>query len=1682
MVYKRYIKKNGKRYGPYFYESHKKNGKVISKYIGREEIKKQGINFSFFKPLFFILGFIILLFLIIFFSNSIFTGKVTLLSEETYFPGEKINGTLKLVLKQGELIPISTIVIFDNAGDETAYILNELVSENKVQGNFFVENKEINGSGSGYGLNNSVEIYPEVFFTLRIFPESSDESEEEGVDEEVVNETKENEEEGVDEEVVNETKENEEEGVDEEVVNETKENEEENQTEESGEDDVVDEAEENQTEEAEDEEVISEPEEIEGAGVIKETEEVESEEDEVISEPEEIEEVEISPITGGVISEFNDIKGSVTTNNSFTYELNEGEIAEIIDSSEPVVINIENNIVTITTNYSEQLEGFGEDYLGDEEKEISINLSDLNLTAKQGTLLIYFIYQKEIIASVSKEISVEEIEEEINETLEEIINKTEIINETETFNETLIVNETENISFGLIKNIPDLEIKKNHKTILNLEDYFAGAEFYEFNKTENISFSINKSLLVIFPDNNFTGSRIAQIIGFRTIRKELVGEINDEIINETGELINQTEDNLVNETINQITSQITGNVINEEVNKTNDEIINQTLVIYYNETIKSNVFKIFVKDSNLNIQTIQYGAIIGKPVKWKKLVKKSVNENISLILPKGATNIRVKSVDKDNKGDKEFKNIEKDNFKISRMTGEIIAEIELEKDKGFLSKIFEFFSKITGFSVEDEIADNESVIVNITEKFVEDEIADNESVIVNITEKSPEIEVEYETPGPKAFEENTSNGKKIIISADDEYNYTNILAYTELPYEVKSGIAKLYWIKNVNQSILEENNSVQEICEFNNQTNLTECENITTTNETIIGYELVETKEIVNITEYDLDNNSLIDYIEWVVPHLSNQTYELIIEIYNAEHLDENRSLIQNIYEYVNETDNITYLIPQGDYVRAYFKDNLTDENIIDIYVYNTTNATIKVYEKDSEIVIGEIKNIFSGFYYIPLNYSNSNYIFDLKSDTSDVNYDYVHDGGDAPVTQSSRLYSETNTTSSDLQGYCNATDAEGDSLSYEYKWYNNSVVYLNGTCFKQGSISTGESHTCGIRANDSRVLCWGHGQSGRLGDGNTESHVVSNPTLTTDTSAYTSLSVGRQHVCGIRDNDSRILCWGIGGDGRLGDGNTESHVVSNPTLTTDSSAYLSVSCGYEHTCGIRKNDSRILCWGNGYEGRLGDGNTASHDVGNPNVTTDTSSYTSIDVGFYHICGIRTSDSRVLCWGKGDTGRLGDGSTTDHDVGNPNVITDTSGYSSIDCGNEHTCGIRANDSRVLCWGYGRNGRLGDGNIASHNVGNPNVTTDTSGYFSVISGMYHTCGIRKNDSRVLCWGFEYYGELGDGSLTPHNVAHPKVTTDMSAYTSLDTKFRHVCGIRTNDSRVLCWGKGIYGVLGDGNIALHKVSNPSVTTDTSEYASEFMQGKEQLISTLGSSFLLEGDDWLLSCRAYDGSLYSNWLNSSILSILDATFPDVAIISPLAQTYTHDSIWFNVSANDTIGMDSCWYNLDNGTNISMSNSSDIYYSQNTSMIDGDYTAYFFCNDTTGNINDAEQVSFSVDAVGPFPNKFEIKNSAGNNIAIIDEKGDLYLKETTFQSQGSLNPKANSFIIKNSASTNIAYFNNTGSLFLLGVISKSSDLSGRTSTNFEIRNSTNDLVAFFDNVGNLKLKGSLDEQSTWL
>ncbi|MFH1173958.1 MAG: hypothetical protein V1725_02400, partial [archaeon] len=589
------------------------------------------------------------------------------------------------------------------------------------------------------------------------------------------------------------------------------------------------------------------------------------------------------------------------------------------------------------------------------------------------------------------------------------------------------------------------------------------------------------------------------------------------------------------------------------------------------------------------------------------------------------------------------------------------------------------------------------------------------------------------------------------------------------------------------------------------------------------------------------------------------------------------------------------------------------------------------------------------------------------------------------------------------LFGYCNATHPDGEKIMYNYTWYRNDVLNVSGTLFKADTLRTGDLYTCGIRANDSRVLCWGYNYDGQLGNG-TKGGSQPNPTLTSNDSAYSSISAGSSHICAIRTNDSRVLCWGDNIVGNLGNGGTTDS--PDPTPINDSAAYNSISAGGSYTCAIRANDHRVVCWGSNTYGQLGNGTTTQRN--NPTPINDTAAYTTITTGTYHTCGIRANDSQVQCWGNNENGELGNGTGGGYQP-NPQPINDITPYASIKAGDDYTCGIRANDSRVVCWGSNSVGQLGKGTPGEDRP-NPTPINDTAAYTTITTGTYHTCGIRANDSRVLCWGSNTYGQLGDGTTTPHY--NPATINDTTQYTSTDTGTHYTCGIRANDSQVMCWGRNSYGQLGDGTTTPHY--NPATINSTSSFFPGWPSGQEQLISVLGSAFTAFGENWTLSCMATNITTDSAWLNSSATRIIDGIFPNVGITKNETQVEYGNSIYINWSATDSIGISDVVFNITLPNGTLLFNSSTAVSNVTLTVLNltqlGQYNLTLWANDTSNNAA-SKTANFSVnDTTAPTihltsPANQTIASTASNNLMcnITDNYGVYNLTLYVWNSTGS-------------------------------------------------------------------------------
>ena len=336
--------------------------------------------------------------------------------------------------------------------------------------------------------------------------------------------------------------------------------------------------------------------------------------------------------------------------------------------------------------------------------------------------------------------------------------------------------------------------------------------------------------------------------------------------------------------------------------------------------------------------------------------------------------------------------------------------------------------------------------------------------------------------------------------------------------------------------------------------------------------------------------------------------------------------------------------------------------------------------------------------------------------------------------------------------------------------------------------IALGNQHTCALLSSGG-VKCWGQGVHGQLGIG---SYVdKSTPTtLTTLTSSVTQIVAGAYHNCALLSSGG-VKCWGDNPFGQLGDGTTITSTTPK-TISTLTAGVTQLAAGDMHTCALLSTGG-VKCWGYNYFGQLGDGTTASKNIPT-DLLTLTSGVTQIAAKGDNSCALLSSGG-VKCWGRGDSGQIGDGATTHRKT--PTLSTLTSDVMQIAAGGGHTCALLSSGG-VKCWGDNYFGQIGDG--TGENRTTPTaLSTLTSGVTQIAIGGSFTCALLSTGG-IKCWGWNVSGQLGDGTTTDSSTP-TSLSTLTAGVTQIGLGGAHSCAILSSGG-VKCWGENSSNELGDG----------------------------------------------------------------------------------------------------------------------------------------------------------------------------------------------------------------------------------------------------------------------------------------
>lgn len=319
--------------------------------------------------------------------------------------------------------------------------------------------------------------------------------------------------------------------------------------------------------------------------------------------------------------------------------------------------------------------------------------------------------------------------------------------------------------------------------------------------------------------------------------------------------------------------------------------------------------------------------------------------------------------------------------------------------------------------------------------------------------------------------------------------------------------------------------------------------------------------------------------------------------------------------------------------------------------------------------------------------------------------------------------------------------------------------------------VAAGTDHTCALDAVGA-VRCWGAGERGRLGYGDTlnrgdeDGEVAALDAVALGTGRRASaIAAGKAHTCALLDN-AAVTCWGSNLRGQLGLGDTANR-GDGPGEMGDAlvavafaggRAARAIAAGGDHTCAILDDDS-LVCWGANESGQLGQGSTAHLGDNEPVsgiAAVPIGGVLAVALGDAHTCAVTTA-AQLVCFGNGGNGRLGTNATDNRgDAAGEVALLPTIDFGAsrsvraVAAGGSHTCAL-LDDATVRCFGNGGNGRLGtdDSNDRGDSAGEMAALTAVplaGDALGVFAGASHTCAL-LDDATLRCFGNATEGQIG-----------------------------------------------------------------------------------------------------------------------------------------------------------------------------------------------------------------------------------------------------------------------------------------------------------------------------------------------
>lgn len=316
--------------------------------------------------------------------------------------------------------------------------------------------------------------------------------------------------------------------------------------------------------------------------------------------------------------------------------------------------------------------------------------------------------------------------------------------------------------------------------------------------------------------------------------------------------------------------------------------------------------------------------------------------------------------------------------------------------------------------------------------------------------------------------------------------------------------------------------------------------------------------------------------------------------------------------------------------------------------------------------------------------------------------------------------------------------------------------------------IAGGERHNAALDSNG-EVWTWGMNYFGQLGyetgcstDMNAPDCMGTTPAKIPNFTSVKAIAARGYHTLALK-NDGSVWAWGYNDEGRLGDGsNTDRHSPVLVNGLTGHGKVLAISGGGDISAALME-DHTLMTWGTNEHGAVGNGTTSLAGQWTPTPVSQSTGLTyvkDIATGWDHMVAI-DNNGAVWTWGSGGDGELGNGTRVDSSL--PVHISGLTNVIQVSAGDGSSVALKA-DGTVWIWGILRT-QVGADLFANYDYDPTPVQVAGIDHVTLVRDRdWHVLALKDNGS-VWAWGWNYKGQIGDGTAGGDKTTPVQVIFDM-----------------------------------------------------------------------------------------------------------------------------------------------------------------------------------------------------------------------------------------------------------------------------------------------------------------------------